>query len=509
MKKYIGLTIGPIYKTLQNAKKTRELWSGSYIFSYIMKRIIDRFRQRPFIIPYVNDGDSQYEKLLTGLPIGLFHDRLIFEAEDDDFDELSRTIGEILNDISRKIADHLGADNAQVAEYVKRYFQLYFCEKEYDVSADYKTINKDINAYLDSFELQNSFILEEERNFVADFLRKINKSFLIEEAFKKKSVSFRSIPEIATISLGLKEINNMAYKAVFQNYDDKEEKSDEEYDIYLDIEKQYGKDIEEIKQYHKYIAIVHADGDNMGKTIEGLKENDDFKRFSKQLFDFDIKAYEAIEAFGGQTIFAGGDDLLFFAPAVSHEGSVFELVDRIDQIFNTQFEKNSQRPTLSFGVSISYYKFPLYEALNVSRELLKAKAKTGKKNAVAFRALKHSGQYFEGVFEKGSPEHECLMKMLNDIGPAGDGGDLMTSIIHTLFAQRSILGLIEADDTRLKNFFKNNFNEPIHKAPQNKNQIDGIMGLISAVYSSANYMNNKERINTVYSALRLNKLMRE
>ncbi len=42
--KYIALTIGPIYKTLSSAKKTRELWGGSYIFSYIMKQIISEFK---------------------------------------------------------------------------------------------------------------------------------------------------------------------------------------------------------------------------------------------------------------------------------------------------------------------------------------------------------------------------------------------------------------------------------------------------------------------------------
>ena len=38
--KYIALTIGPIYKTLKNAKKPKELFARSYIFSYIMKNII-------------------------------------------------------------------------------------------------------------------------------------------------------------------------------------------------------------------------------------------------------------------------------------------------------------------------------------------------------------------------------------------------------------------------------------------------------------------------------------
>ncbi|MFW2427635.1 type III-B CRISPR-associated protein Cas10/Cmr2, partial [Aliarcobacter butzleri] len=53
--KYIALTIGPIYKTLKNSKKTRELWGGSYIFSYIMKQIILKFEDRDFVTPYIKD----------------------------------------------------------------------------------------------------------------------------------------------------------------------------------------------------------------------------------------------------------------------------------------------------------------------------------------------------------------------------------------------------------------------------------------------------------------------
>ncbi|NFP65947.1 type III-B CRISPR-associated protein Cas10/Cmr2, partial [Clostridium botulinum] len=59
-KSYIGVTIGPIYKTIQLAKHTGELWASSYMFSYIMKNIIkeilkefeDKNIKNRFIVPY-------------------------------------------------------------------------------------------------------------------------------------------------------------------------------------------------------------------------------------------------------------------------------------------------------------------------------------------------------------------------------------------------------------------------------------------------------------------------
>ena len=57
-KYYTALTIGPIYKTLANARHTRELWAGSYTFSYLMKQILrkileDTEIERTFYLPFV------------------------------------------------------------------------------------------------------------------------------------------------------------------------------------------------------------------------------------------------------------------------------------------------------------------------------------------------------------------------------------------------------------------------------------------------------------------------
>ncbi len=502
-KKYIGLTICPIYKTLKNAKKTRELWGGSYIFSYIMKFVIKSFKNRKFVIPYVDCNDEEFEKLLSDkMSVGIFHDRLIFESENNDFDELRAEIDKILTEIAVQIAAHIKADTKAVTSFIKTYFRLYFCEIEFDENTGYKTINKKINGYLDSLELQESFIPEEEKNYVADFLLNIKNSFLFNEAFEK-NIPFKSVPEIAVASLNLKPINIDNYNRIFRNYD--KNSDDENYDIYQHIKDAYK--INNIKQHCKYMAIVHADGDYMGDTIEGLENNEDFKAFSKKLFKFDLSVPKLIEDCGGETIFAGGDDLLFFAPVVNKNKTVFDILHTIDDIFNKQFADREKKPTLSFGVSISYYKFPLYEALEISRNLLKKAKKMKNKNAIAFRMLKHSGQYFEAVFRKQSPEYKFLLNLLKDINPAKEDEKLMSSIIYTLFSSQALLEATANDKDKLDNFFTNSFNEPIHKTSHHKAQIESIKDLISAVYQSDNYK-KEERARTIYSTLRLNKFIR-
>jgi len=96
MKHYIALTIGPIYKTLSNAKKTQELWASSYLFSYLMKEIIRKLTSgsgaipyNRFVVPYVD------QKIMdASTHVGLFHDRFIYESQNEkDLKELTAKIG--------------------------------------------------------------------------------------------------------------------------------------------------------------------------------------------------------------------------------------------------------------------------------------------------------------------------------------------------------------------------------------------------------------------------------
>ena len=161
--------------------------------------------------------------------------------------------------------------------------------------------------------------------------------------------------------------------------------------------------------YQRYIAVVKADGDSMGKAFE---ETNNANALSKALFEFNKKAVEIIRKdFDGLPVFIGGDDLLFFAPIFTKNGSVFSLLECLDAAFHesirekTNLKKQEEHPTLSFGVSVSYYKYPMFEALELADKLLtKAKAGDGEKNNIVFSVLKHSGQTRAALLHKGNIE---------------------------------------------------------------------------------------------------------
>ncbi|MDD3505906.1 MAG: type III-B CRISPR-associated protein Cas10/Cmr2, partial [Sulfurimonas sp.] len=322
--KYIALTIGPIYKTLANAKKPKELFASSYVFSYIMRNIIKEFKSRKFVTPYIKDETIFSENN----PVGLFHDRFIFASNEGDLDHLEEVIKNVCEDLALK----LGLEFHQVREYL----QINYIEKEL---TDTQNPILELTPYLDTQEL--FYQATQDESFIKALRRK---------------------------------------------------KGDE--DNFLTDGKDIVDDLKRLS-HKKYYCIVHADGDKMG---EAIKERTNIEKVSENLFKYCENANKLIKEFGGQTIFAGGDDLLFFAPVLnrSQDKTIFELCDEISKDFSSKIPQ----ATLSFGVSINYIKFPLYEALQNSRELLFSKAKSGSKNNIAFNVTKHSGQSFATTIYK-------------------------------------------------------------------------------------------------------------
>jgi len=471
MMKYIALTIGPIYKTLKDAKKTRELWGGSYIFSYIMKSIIGEFKEREFIVPYIKDR-SIFD---SGREIGLFHDRFIFESQEGDKQKLEKRVDEVLYNLSRDT--HIEYD------FLKRYFQIDIVQKELDESDN--PILK-LTPYLDTAELFMD-VVQYKENRLTTMLRGDN-SFLTREAFGEKK-SFPSLPEIA-----MSDISEVNVKALLR---------DDELEVYENSElNSY------LKPYHKYYAIVHADGDNMGKVVQSLSGREAFQIFSKKLFDYGQASHQRIKDFGGETIFAGGDDLLFFAPVVSGDKTIFELCDEISRGFDDEFGETDA--ILSFGISIQYYKYPLYEALENSRNLLdidakekKKKIEDRKKNNIAFRVTKHSGQTFKAIIHKEGEMYENFKLFSSNIQGGDDIDNFLHSIHHKIENNKPLLKEIASSKEQLQNFFDNYFNEEVHK--QYRAFFEQLVAFIYESYRVAKDSENP--LDKVYATLRFIKFV--
>ena len=163
----------------------------------------------------------------------------------------------------------------------------------------------------------------------------------------------------------------------------------------------------------------------MGETIKSMGAyNIPITQLSKALLSFNIESINEIVAYGGKPIFIGGDDLLCFTPVCCNGNNVFNLVEKLSTCFDQCINQNLQQyinacseaqrplPSLSFGISITYHKYPMFEALHTTDYLLEMVAKDNLfkytlsnknilnenmkrfilKNKLAFSLQKHSGK---------------------------------------------------------------------------------------------------------------------
>lgn len=450
---YIALTIGPIYETLINARKTRELWAGSYMFSYFMKTLIKELKEQKgftFIIPY--DGIEAFKPEANA---GLFHDRFIAKPKDSDsFDELQKSIDNAISNLANIISNNSTVSKNEIVQYLKSYMQLN--------SIEIQTTSGDpiaeINEKLDAMELMYSFpMLEPKTNPLSEFFANINGSYLKKDAFGSREGSFESLYEIAP-----KELIEKLQQAKKDEF--MQELQKDEFDPYSFLRNEFG---DNLKQYHKYFAILRADGDSFGTHIKKLDGDEQkLREFSKLVFEYTSALPKIISDFGGTCVFAGGDDLLAFMPIIYNGNTLFDAITKIDEKFTTIF--SGIKVTLSFGASITYNKYPLYEALDMSYKALE-KAKsitdsngTNPKNAICIKATKHSGQSFDLKLYKSNDDYKTFTSLLKNV-LTDENVELPHALSHKLDMFKPIIEANSFQIAQIPNLFKNFFNESDHK----------------------------------------------
>lgn len=418
--KYTAINIGPIFETILMARKPRELWSASFLFSYLMQCLIDAVPNKDMI---VSPGNIPTEK--NG--VGLCPDRLFIKGECD------------VNCIRESALKTFSEGTKLNNDTIEHYFKI--MSTSLDANSDQEAI-KALNAELDKIELFETVNDGATLREISKLLRNNSNSPLYNLAFENGKNPVETLGEIAAYSLSGCEKWHDFEKVI---------KSDNDKNAF----NQLPKDL--VKSYHKYICVVQADGDNMGKIVSG---SDKVKEISQCLIEFGKNATNAIKKFGGMPIYAGGDDLLFISPVISNNNNnIFDLIDILDGLYNNVQEKANLKDiktSMSYGISISYYKYPLYESLSEARLLLFDKAKSYKqKNAIAWNLHKHAGSSFYGVVGKDSPTFSAFKKAIE---ASTESDSLVAAVAHKIRANEGMINLWINDKEHLEErnlaFFK-------------------------------------------------------
>ena len=533
-KSYAGFTIGPIYDVLSHARKTRELWFGSYFFSWFMERMIEQLSQDDdidFITPYVQKPFIQNHSR-----IGKYHDRFVIASKLDQkqlFEAIRTTSDRTLGEFAQMIYQCPGGSNigdlSEVQRILTDYIQRKFIVLRATEITDGANPAAAIDPYLDTVEENLHFALGTSRKTcdrcktlpgvkMLSFEEKENNvpvkkerplcpiCFIKYMSNRSQTVSdkvgdfrYPMILEIAARDLLFDSAVQSAFAEVIR------EEDDDNFEAVTSAYRTVFKKDPDTKPFHKYYAVVQADGDDLGNLASQL----DAQALSKRLFSFANKAEEVVEKYHGEAIYVGGDDILAFIPVAFHEGrslkTILDFAVEISQVY-TQCINNDvpedKWSSLSMGINIAYFKFPLVHALESARDQLgRAKERPGK-NAVAVCLTKHSGFQMSFAFTFGTPELRTFSDLMRSV--LGGVVDIPHAVHHKLAAHAKLLSHLQEESLRV--FMDNVFNEPIH-APYRAG-LNKICEMLALAIQTRAGDNKEDAVKDVLNKLRFLKFLR-
>ena len=466
--KYVGITIGPIFKTIGEAISPAGLWFGSYFFSTVTKKLCEKLVEIPNVkifSPFYNSNSNQNPQE-DG--IGRYHDRILFSVDGNTVTE--EKLQKIISAVKKEMAGKFGKFNSgQIENFINNYLRIDF------VILNEETINEIIgksgkagnniaiilNDALDALELMAAGKGRTDMNLFAPFFagQKGNRNIYIKKSklFTDTKPNSQLVIKHPDRDSDLKAIEDIALSRK------KEENSSEEVP-----------DGEVAPTRSEYYAVVNSDGDKVGTLLKALckdleisKQSERINIFSRACLDYAGEAAKLVGKYGGMTIYAGGDDLLFIAPV----HSLLSLCSELDEMFKKTLKKgleevdlpdDSINVSLSFGVAVQYVKYPLYEALERARvQLYKAKESCG--NRLGIELVKHSGKTVQLMIEnekldvidglikyRATTNDQALESVLYNLQD--------TEIIFRLLFEKTGQNILNFQEYKMR--FLNNFNNP-------------------------------------------------
>lgn len=441
MNRYIAVTIGPIFDTINLASSPSALWAASYMFSMLTKNICKTLTENgvseeDIISPYYSRSDPLADRK-DG--VGLFHDRIIFHA--DNFD-ISCFDDKVKFPAIEKTIALFGYGENHID-----YFNDYFSVSAVAYDSDSPIL--DSAKMLDCLELSKSFVRDEESNPILSMYTSDSDVFEGEEYYSKNQGRNKNLLR-AVDKMGLTE-----WQLYRPNHDG--------ICSLGDIAGRYiPKSLRHKKKKYSYFAVVRSDGDHMGDIIASLKTTEQIREFSHTCMQYCSDIADAVKQYEGITIYSGGDDLLAILPVEnSSKQNIFDFVAQANEIFAKRFESFHQDSiSLSFGIMICYHKYPLYEALEESARLLYNVAKSYRKS-ITIHLQKHAGQSESLIIENGSLERflNFYREIINDCGEESD--EALLSSMHKITMFDRMFNSVKSTE-EINHLFNNTFDSQSH-----------------------------------------------
>jgi len=450
---HVGITLGPIYETFRLARKTREFWAVSFMFSMLAEKLClelmkNGVKKDDFLVPHHSIIGEQIKN------VGLYLDRIVLKGNHNLWEKIPEIIAAALEELTKKLNN---IDNVDLRQgELQDYFRIYAVFKS-------GTTNplENISEALNGLELMNTGGSKDNVEAkIRKFIENVNTEYSNSSDFEENNFlknyydiedfngnkRIASIQEISTVELSEQTpYRETLNETLWRRKDDE--------DFYKTLKENR---IESVRNYHKYYCIVQADGNDLGKTL--IKSDaSQISDLSKELIQWGKSALKIIKSYGGVPIYIGGDDLLCFCP-VSNKKTVLDFVNDLNRAY-AEKETLSKYSSLRFGVAISYHKSPMYESYMQTFDLMREARQLG--NACAIGLEKHSGQPQKWIFglKKSDTFESYIEPIIASMTREKEKMRFLTSVLYKINSNQELIYHASFEESRLWSFFQNTFEE--------------------------------------------------
>ncbi|UNC93168.1 type III-B CRISPR-associated protein Cas10/Cmr2 [Candidatus Contubernalis alkaliaceticus] len=429
----IGFNVGPVQSFIAAARKVEDLWSGSYLLSYLtetaMKSVLKQaktkgveakmvFPDRTLDMLDSNQWGDEVE--VASLPnrfVCLIEQgqeesaQFCIVAKERVYEEFLNLCKSGVDEVFKKSNVNINVLKEMVQKQVEATLEVFWVVEE--LGHDYNETRHNLERHLAAIKNNLKYPQVRQEGIICSVCgshealrenipQKDDTIYLIKKELKKtwnkRNETYKSTePEdngriknnefLCGVCLG---------KRTSREFFRKKRKVSDKYFNYFPSTITFA-------EGNNYYGILLADGDNMGKWFKGdislLNTGSPGielqQKISKRLTDFSQNTVpKLVKKFGGRLIYAGGDDLLAFVPM----SNILSLALELRNAFGSKEKGLAPEATMSAGIVIAHVEAPLKRTLNFLRDLEQTSKKyinplTGQgKDALSLAILSRSGE---------------------------------------------------------------------------------------------------------------------
>ncbi len=424
----LKVQIGPVQDFIAQARSTRDLWSGSYLLSWLMAAGIRALPKDGAELIFPNrDGQpllkdkrafssADQKRLLTPNIPNLFVARI---AEGDAV-QVAKTVKKAIENEWRDIADSVWAKRHEIGlkdelkdrfdEQVARHLSISWMLTPLADDTKYLEAYGDNGWHLDAVRQTRDFAawnsgskdlgndkdsLSGKEEAVVDCKQKVSTRFT--HLFKHEDhlgainlikrvwhlTYLKDNPEL-NLKTASHEFNIRSTRGIATR--DYSNKADDDTDL---------------TEGEKYLAAIAFDGDSIGKWVNGdlLSATDKLdltghhQRFSTALSDFALnRVRDELNKHDAFLIYAGGDDVVALVPADAAIACAKDIRTAFRSATDATKADDGSKPDASAGIAIAHIKSPLQDLIREAQKAEKRAKNVLDRSAFSVTLMKRSGE---------------------------------------------------------------------------------------------------------------------